>query len=257
MKGRLRKQKNRAGGWITVPTVEADPALGLTEEQARERRAGGWANTPVESPTKSVGTIIRENVCTYFNLIFVLLALCLVAVGSYKNMLFMGIAVANTIIGIVQQIRSKRTIDKLNLLAAPHAAVVREGGVRTIPTAELVRDDIVELHAGDQISADGTVLTGSAQVNESLITGEADAVEKGPGAELLSGSFVVAGTCRARLTRVGADSFAARLTLEAKKDVKVGRSEMMASLDKLIRIIGVLLIPIGGILFSKQYFFMD
>ena len=240
-----------------VPQVTADPEKGLNLSQVKERQHHGWANDPVESPTKTVGQIVRENCCTFFNFIFIVLAALLIAVGSFDDMLFLLIALANTAIGIFQQLRSKQTVDKLNLLAAPRANVVREGSVVSVPAAQLVRDDVAELAAGEQIPADATVLSGQVQVNEALITGEADAIVKNPGDQLLSGSFVVAGRCRARLDRVGADSYAAKLTLEAKKDVTVGKSEMMSSLDKLIRIIGILLVPIGVALFVKEYFFLE
>ena len=240
-----------------VPRVTADPDKGLNLSQVKERQHHGWANDPVESPTKTVGQIVRANCCTFFNFIFLVLAALLIAVGSFDDMLFLLIALANTVIGIVQQLRSKQTIDKLNLLAAPRANVVREGNVVSVPSAQLVRDDVAELAAGEQIPADATVLSGQVQVNEALITGEADAIVKNPGDELLSGAFVVAGRCRARLDRVGADSYAAKLTLEAKKDVTVGKSEMMSSLDKLIRIIGILLVPIGVALFVKEYVFLE
>ena len=240
-----------------VPRVNADPEQGLSLHQVKERQQHGWANDPVESPTKTVGEIVRENVCTFFNFIFVVLAALLIAVGSFEDMLFLLIAAANTGIGIFQQLRSKQTIDKLNLLAAPRANVVREGNLISVPSAQLVRDDVAELSSGDQIPADATVLSGQIQVNEALITGEADAITKAPGDELLSGSFVVSGRCRARLDRVGAESYAARLTTEAKKDVTVGKSEMMSSLDKLIRIIGILLVPIGVALFVKEFVFLE
>ncbi|MGN8897771.1 HAD-IC family P-type ATPase [Flavonifractor sp. HCP28S3_F3] len=240
-----------------VPRVTADPEKGLNLSQVKERQHHGWANDPVESPTKTVGQIVRENCCTFFNFIFIVLAALLIAVGSLDDLLFLLIALANTGIGIIQQLRSKQTVDKLNLLSAPRANVVREGNVVSVPAAQLVRDDVAELSSGEQIPADATVLSGQVQVNEALITGEADAIVKNPGDELLSGSFVVAGRCRARLDRVGADSYAAKLTLEAKKDVTVGKSEMMSSLDKLIRIIGILLVPIGVALFVKEYFFLE
>ena len=240
-----------------VPPLRPDPLVGLTRAQAAQRQAAGWANLPVDAPTRSVGQIVRDNTCTFFNLIFVVLTACLVLVRSFHNMLFLVIAAANTVIGIVQQIRSKRIIDRLNLLSAPLCKVVREGNLEEIPTAQAVRDDVVELAAGDQITADALVLSGTIQVNEALVTGEADAIEKGPGAELLSGSFVVAGRCRACLTRVGADSFAARLTLEAKRSHRAGHSEMMRALDKLIRVIGIALIPVGLLLFAKELWILD
>ena len=240
-----------------VPQVTADPEQGLNLSQVKERQHHGWANDPVESPTKTVGQIVRENCCTFFNFIFIVLAALLIAVGSLDDLLFLLIALANTGIGIIQQLRSKQTVDKLNLLSAPRANVVREGNVMSIPAAQLVRDDVAELSSGEQIPADATVLSGQVQVNEALITGEADAIVKNPGDQLLSGSFVVAGRCRARLDRVGADSYAAKLTLEAKKDVTVGKSEMMSSLDKLIRVIGILLVPIGVALFVKEFVFLE
>ena len=155
-----------------VARLSPDPEQGLTLHQVKERQQNGWANDPVDSPTKTGGQIVRENVFTFFNFIFVVLAALLVAVGSFDDMLFLLIAVANTGIGIVQQLRSKQTVDKLNLLAAPRANVVREGNLISVPAAQLVRDDVAELASGDQIPADATVLSGQVQVNEALITGE-------------------------------------------------------------------------------------
>ena len=240
-----------------VARLSPDPEQGLTLHQVKERQQNGWANDPVDSPTKTVGQIVRENVFTFFNFIFVVLAALLVAVGSFDDMLFLLIAVANTGIGIVQQLRSKQTVDKLNLLAAPRANVVREGNLISVPAAQLVRDDVAELASGDQIPADATVLSGQVQVNEALITGEADAVTKEPGDQLLSGSFVISGKCRARMDQVGADSYASKLTLAAKKDDGPGKSEMMRSLDSLIRFIGIVLIPIGAALFYNQFINQD
>ncbi len=240
-----------------LPVIEADPAVGLDRTQADQRLKGGWANVAVESPTKSEKEIIQGHIFTFFNLIFLVLAAALIAVGAYKDATFIFIAVANTAIGIVQEIRSKRTVDKLTLLASPRGTVIREGVELSLPTNHMVRDDIALFSAGDQISADAVVRAGAVSVNEAMITGEADPLEKKPGDKLRSGSFVVSGSCRAQLTAVGADSYAARLTLEAKKDVKSGQSEMMASLTKLIRFIGIALIPMGAILFWKQYFVLE
>ena len=234
---------------LLTPTAER----GLTEQQAQALQAAGWGNEAVSSPAKSEKQIIRENICTYFNLIFVILAGCLLAVGDIWDMSFLLLAVANTAIGIVQQIRSKRTIEKLTVLTASTAEVIRDGEKRPLPVDQLVREDVVEFTSGAQIPADGIVLTGQVQVNEGLVTGEADAVTKRPGDQLLSGSFVISGRCRSCLNRVGADSYAARLTLAAKKETAPAKSEMMRSLDRLIRFIGVALIPIGIALFYNQY----
>ncbi len=240
-----------------MPRFDPQPDGGLTSAQARDLAEAGWDNRPVDSPTKSDRQIIRENIFTYFNLIFVVLAVCLLLVGDWKDMTFLLIVAANAVIGIVQQIRSKRTIEKLSLLSAARVRAVRDGNVTELPVAHLVRGDVVELTAGCQIPADGPVLTGQVQVNEALITGEADAITKGPGDSLRSGSFVISGKCRARMDQVGADSYAAKLTLAAKKDAGPGKSEMVRSLDHMIRFIGVALIPIGGALFYTQYFTQD
>ena len=183
--------------------------------------------------------------------------MCLIAVGSYKDLMFLAIAVANTLIGIFQEIRSKRTIDKMTLMAVRRYGAIRDGKKQQVSSAELVRDDIVEFGPGDQICADAVVASGQVQVNEALVTGEADQIAKTEGEALLSGSFVVAGHCRARLTKVGAQSYVSRLTLEAKRNVRMAKSEMMQSLTRLIRVIGIALVPMGVALFLKQYRVLD
>lgn len=236
-----------------LPVVEADPELGLTQAQVQARLNAGWSNDPGESPSKSEGQIIKENCLTFFNLIFLILAALLVVAGSYKNMAFLLIAIANTAIGTFQEIRSKRTVDKLTLVAEQPVKTLREGVLIGVRPSLLVRDDIIELTAGDQICADGVVCLGELQVNESLITGEADAIVKRPGDALKSGSFVVAGRARARLTQVGPDAYAAKLSAAAKQDVHATQSEMMRSLDRLIRVVGFALVPVGCILFYRQF----
>jgi cation-transporting ATPase E len=241
----------------TIPAANPSHNLGLDQRAVRLRQENGLANLPVESPTKSEKQIVKENCLTFFNLIFIVLAVCLALVGAFGDMLFLGIALANTAIGIFQEIRSKRTIDKLTLMTARKVPTIRSGKRVMVPSDQLVRDDIVEFAAGDQICADAVVRVGQVQVNESLITGEEDPIMKHPGDVLRSGSFVVSGRCKSQLTQVGADSYAARLTLEAKKDVKTGASEMMAALDKVIRVIGLILVPVGVLLFLKQYKVLD
>lgn len=235
-----------------VPELTPDSELGLSSAQAQERADAGWANLPIDPPGKTVGQIVRSNVFTYFNMLFFFLAACVLAVGSWQNVMFMGVVMANIAIGIVQELRSKRTLDKLTLLTAPQGAVIRDGRRRKIPTSEMVRDDIVEFSAGDQIFADAVVVAGECSANEALITGEADEIKKKPGDELLSGSFVVSGQCRARLTRVGADSFANRLTLEAKAAKPPQQSEMMRSLTRLVQVIGIAIIPLGILMAVKE-----
>lgn len=235
-----------------VQELTPDSELGLSSAQAQERADAGWANLPIDPPGKTVGQIVRSNVFTYFNMLFFFLAACVLAVGSWQNVMFMGVVLANIAIGIVQELRSKRTLDKLTLLTAPQGAVIRDGRRRKIPTSEMVRDDIVEFSAGDQIFADAVVVAGECSANEALITGEADEIKKKPGDELLSGSFVVSGQCRARLTRVGADSFANRLTLEAKAAKPPQQSEMMRSLTRLVQVIGIAIIPLGILMAVKE-----
>ena len=230
------------------------PIHGLTAAEVESRRAAGLTNCPPRSPTKTTGEIVRDNICTYFNLVFLVLALMLLSVGSWLNMGFLGIVFWNTLIGIIQQLRAKKTIDELTLVSAHKVRCLRDGQWVELLSDELVQDDVVEIRAGEQIAADAVVLDGTAQANESLLTGEARPIAKNPGDELRSGSFLAAGHCVARLTKVGAESYAAKLATEAKADGhKVVKGEMMRSLDKLIRAIGIALVPIGAALLYKQH----
>ena len=236
-----------------LPVLEADPQLGLTRDQVEARLSAGWSNDPGESPSKSERQIIQENCLTFFNLIFLILAVLLVIAGSYKNMMFLVIAIANTAIGTFQEIRSKRAVDRLTLVAEQPVKAIRDGVRTEVRPSRLVRDDIIELSAGDQICADAVVRSGEMQVNESLITGEADAIVKGPGDTLKSGSFVVGGRARAQLTQGGPGAYAAKLSAGPKKNVHATESEMMRSLDRLIRVVGFALIPVGCVLFYRQF----
>lgn len=245
--------RNESAQRVLLPRIESPPETGLTDQQAAEKLDAGYGNTPIKSPTKTVGQIIQTNIFTYFNLVFAILASFIIAVGSFRDLMFLPVVVINTLIGIVQEIRSKKTLDKLTVLSEPKADVIRGGRAISIPSNELVLDDVVIFSTGKQISADALILDGTVQVNEALITGEPDEISKSVGDELLSGSFVISGSCRARLQRVGADSFASRLTLEAKKSSKRRQSEMMKSLTRLVQVIGLILVPVGIILFCNQY----
>lgn len=225
---------------------------GLTSAQVRQRVQAGQVNTPPDSPTKSVRRIVLENLFSFFNLIFYVIAGFLIAVGSFEELVFLLVVGANTAIGIIQELHSKKKLDELSLLSAPKATVIRDGTEQTIPTAQLVQDDRILLVAGNQIPADAQVVSGSVQVNESLITGESDEITKGPGSPLLSGSFVVSGRCQAVLTHVGAESYASQLTNEAKKSKKSHLPGMMRSLNRLLLAIGILIVPIGGALYYRQ-----
>lgn len=230
---------------------------GLTDEQVRVRKRSGDQNLPVDAPSKSVAQIIAGNVFTFFNFIFVVLAVCLILVGRYRQMLFMIAVVVNAVIGIVQQIRSKKVVDKLSLVAASRFSVIRNGEQVECPSEELVKDDVVFFKAGCQIPADAVVEEGEIRVSEALITGESDAVYKCKDAELKSGSIVLSGKCLGRLTHVGAASYVSKLTIEAKKKGLGKKSEMMDSLDKILHVIAILLVPLGLLLFWKQHWIMD
>ncbi len=238
---------------IDTETAYISPEQGLSAQQVQERMAAGLANTAVRAESKTVAGIIRDNVFTYFNLIFAVLAVLLIIAGSYKSLTFLPVVIANTVIGIVQEIRAKQVLDKLTVLSAPKALVVRDGAVSEIASELLVRDDIVIFRAGDQICADAEVVSGDAYVNESLLTGESVEIHKGPGSSLLSGSFVVSGECRARLVKVGAESYAAQLTLQAKKMDRKERSEMIRVLGRIVGAAGIIIIPVGLALFAQQF----
>ena len=237
-----------------VPAVDPDPSYGLTAEQVRLRVENGWDNAVSAGVLRSEWQILLRHSLTFFNLIFVVLSLILVLVGSpFTNFGFLGVVVINLIIGIVQEIRAKRAVEKLTLVAAQKLKTVRGGKTEEIRSDELVLDDIVVFRGGDQICADGVVRSGTLQVNESLITGEPDPIEKNPGDELMSGSFVVAGRGAVQLIRVGDDSYAARLSAQAKKDPRAAKSEMMGDLDKLIRFLSVILVPLGILYFIGAF----
>lgn len=239
-----------------LPTTRYNPEYkkGLTSQQVQEHRLHGWTNKAVEPPSKTTKEIVHENVFTYFNLIFVVLAVLLCLVGSFRDLTFLPVIIANTLIGIIQEIRAKQVLDKLTMLNAPRASVVRDGKRTVINAEDLVVDDIVIFKAGDQVCADAEVSAGEVQVNESLLTGEADEITKRKGDKLMSGSFIVSGQCHARLDKVGEDSYISKVTLQAKAMQSKEQSEMIRSLDKLVKCVGVAIIPIGIVLFSQAFF---
>ncbi len=242
-----------------VPTTRYRPDYrkGLTSQQVQEHRLHGWTNRAVESASKTTKEIIHENVFTYFNLIFAVLAVLLCIAGSFRDLTFLPVIIANTLIGIIQEVRAKQVLDKLSMLNAPRSAVVRDGKKKIVDSEELVLDDIVIFKAGSQVCADAEVCAGEVQVNESLLTGESDEITKRRGDKLMSGSFIVSGQCHARLDKVGEDSYIAKLTLQAKEMQEGEQSEMIRSLDKLVKCVGVAIIPIGIILFCQSFFFQN
>ena len=227
---------------------------GLTDEEVRQRVEEGFTNRADISTDKTTKEIVISNVFTYFNLIFLVITILLIMVGSFRNLTFLPIIIGNTVIGIVQEIRAKKTLEKMSLLNAPHADVIRNGSVKQISTEELVKDDVILLTAGKQICADAVVISGNIQVNESLLTGEADEVEKTEGSTLMSGSFVVSGECYARLEKVGNESYISKLSLEAKSMGDNEQSEMIRSINLIVKWVGIVIIPIGLILFWQSHF---
>ena len=227
---------------------------GLTDEEVRQRVEEGFTNRTDISTDKTTKEIVISNVFTYFNLIFLVITILLIMVGSFRNLTFLPIIIGNTVIGIVQEIRAKKTLEKMSLLNAPHADVIRNGSVKQISTDELVKDDVILLTAGKQICADAVVISGNIQVNESLLTGEADEVEKTEGSTLMSGSFVVSGECYAQLEKVGNESYISKLSLEAKSMGGKEQSEMIRSINLIVKWVGIVIIPIGLILFWQSHF---
>lgn len=226
---------------------------GLTPEEVVRRTAQGLTNTQPEPITKSTWEIIRDNTFTLFNLFNLAIAVALILVGAYKNVLFFGVIFLNVLIGIAQELRSKKMVEKLSLIALPKANVIRGGVEKRIPVEELVLDDIIFLEAGAQVSADATVRDGTVEVNESLLTGESEPVVKGEGELLLSGSFIVSGSCHAQVEHIGADNFATKIVLAAKK-YKKSHSGLMEDLNRIVKFTGFFIIPFGLLLVVHSVF---
>ncbi len=230
------------------------PMKGLSDAQVEERAAKGLNNKASDCTGKTIKQIIISNVFTYFNLIFLILVILLCIAGSFRNLTFLPVIIGNTLIGIFQEIRAKKTLEKMSILNAPHAIVIRNGVEKQILSEELVKDDIIRLSASDQICADAVVVQGAIQVNESLLTGESDEIDKKSGSSLMSGSFVTAGQCYARLVNVGDEAYVAKLNAQAKAMGEGEQSEMIRSINRIVMAIGITVIPIGAALFAQGYF---
>ena len=226
---------------------------GLTEEQVKERIEAGQTNADENPNTRTYKQIVKENTLTFFNFLNLVLLVLVLMVGSFKNAFFVCIIIINTLIGIAQEIRAKKTIDKLAILTAKKSIVLREGKKWTVPTEELVLDDVVCLKTGDQVPADARILEGSLEVNESLLTGEADNLPKNPGDELFSGSFVTSGEASCQIIHVGKDNYASQITSEAK-EFKRHNSELRNSLNIILKVISIIIVPLGLLLFYKQFY---
>lgn len=240
-----------------IERVSVSYEEGLNDILVQERIEKGWNNRAVESPEKTNKQIVKENVFTYFNLIFLVLSILLIIAGSYRNLTFLPIIIANTLIGIIQEIRAKNVLSKMNMLHTPCVNVIRNGQRRRISSEELVIDDIVMFSAGNQICADAEIVHGEVRVNEALLTGESDEIVKTVGNRLMSGSVVSSGECYARLILVGEDSYISKLTMEAKRINYKEQSEMIASINKLVLFVGIAIIPIGIALFIQSYLYQN
>lgn len=228
---------------------------GLTTGEARALHEAGEGNVQAAPRSKSVKEIIRGNLLTPANLLCAVLAVLVAVVGSWKNLLFMGVILCNIVIGIVQELRAKAVIDRLTVVAAPDADTLRDGVWVKLPLEELARGDIVRYAAGDQVGADSVVLEGVCRMNEALLTGESDAVERTAGDKLLSGSFVASGHCVARVEHVGAENYAAQIAAGGKR-WKRPDSEILNTIDRIIRVMAAVILPVGAALFVKQWFFV-
>ena len=232
--------------------MEEGSLQGLSSREAEERRSRGEGGTAAEPITKSKGRIIRENVFTLFNFLNFLIAALLAAVGAYSNMLFICIIILNIVIGIFQELKAKKLVDELSILNRPSVRIRRDGQDRKADLGELVRGDLMLLESGDQICSDAEIVEGSLEVNESLLTGESDAVVKKKGSGLLSGSFVISGKAYARVTHVGNENYAAKLAAEVKKEKRV-HSELLGSMRKVTHFTSFLIVPLGILLFLEAY----
>lgn len=225
---------------------------GLTQAEVEERIADGQINAIQDSSNRSVKDIVMGNTLTFFNFINIVLLALVLSVRSYKNMLFIFIIIANTLIGIFQEIKTKITLDKLKILTVSHVDVIRDGVKKSVTVSELVKDDVILLKSGGQIPADGVILDGEVDVNESLLTGESDSIHKTCGSKVLSGSFVTSGKAMCLLTEVGHDCYMEKLSSEAKQ-FKRYKTELQRNLDTILKFISIIIVPLGIILFAKQY----
>ena len=226
--------------------------FGLTNLQVKERISAGLINVDKSISSKSISSIVKDNLLTLFNFINLVLAIAIIYTGSYRNLMFMGVVICNAVVGITQEIRAKKIVDRLNLIASSSAKVIREGKKEKIKLEKVVLDDIICFSRGDQIVADAIIKEGQCEVNESLLTGEPDLILKKAGDMLLSGSYVASGSCKAKVEHIGSDNYASQL-LKGSKFIKKTKSEIMLTLNKIIKIISIAIIPMGALLFYRQF----
>lgn len=235
-----------------VPRLHPDPQQGLSAEQVQERIAAGQQNFDSTPATRTEKQIVLRNICTLFNFVNIIFFVAIIAVGSFKDTLFMAIVAANTAIGIIQEIRAKRSIDSLSFLTAAKAKIIRSGQTVELPIEEIVLDDILILSAGDQVPTDCIAVTGFCETDESFLTGESDAISKNVGDTLLAGSFIVSGSVHARAEHVSSGNYISKISTSAKTTKKKVNSEIMRTMQTIVAVISVALIPISIILFRNQ-----
>ncbi|MCF0142265.1 MAG: HAD-IC family P-type ATPase, partial [Parasporobacterium sp.] len=237
----------------TEEELKKKTITGLTFPEVEERIKAGQVNGDMNVKTKTIKQIIKDNLFTLFNLINLILFVCIIISGSLKNGLFFLVVIWNFLIGVIQEVRAKKTIDKLSILSAPKAHVLRNGEVQTIPVKDIVLGDVMELKNGHQICADAVVLKGSCQVNESLITGESTPIVKNPGDHILSGSYLVSGYVLAEVEHIGADNYVNKITLGAKY-FKKSNSIIMDSVKKIVKVVGIAILPLAALMIWKNFF---
>lgn len=226
---------------------------GLTNREVEEKIALGKVNKINFETSESISTIIKKNIFTYFNVIFMILAILVTFAGAFRNLTFLIVVTINVLIGIFQQIRSKMVLDKLSLLDKCKYSIIRDNKEIIVYSDELVEGDYVKLSSGNQVPADGVLVDGKLFVNESLLTGEQDEREKMVNSNLLSGSFVVSGSAIVKLTNVGDESYSSKIMKESKK-IKENKTEMIKAIDRIVLVAGIVIIPIGLLLFGESYF---
>ena len=226
---------------------------GLTSKEVKERIQKGKVNYDTTTPSKSIKQILIENTCTLFNFINIILGVAIVLVGSYKNLLFLGVVVCNTLISTIQEIRAKKIVDKLSVISSSKAKVIRDGKETEIHIDNIVLDDLIIYELGNQIVADSKIVSGECEVNESFITGEAKTIFKKEGDTLLSGSFIVSGNVKAKVIHVGLDNYTSVISHDAKQMKKEVNSEIMRSLNKIVKYVSIALVPIGLLLLLRQF----
>lgn len=238
-----------------VHVVRYSPSVdeGLSLKQVQERMAQGLTNKTRQNSGKSILKIFIDNICTFFNLIWLIVFVALIAVGAYSNLLFMVVIILNTTIAIVQEIKAKRTVEKLSLVTVPEISVVRDGELRRVSQSKLCLDDVIKLQSGNQIPTDCKVISGNIEVNESLLTGESMAVKKTDGDTLYAGSFLISGGCYARVDKIGKDSYIQKVAIQAKK-FKSPSSNLFKDINTLVKYIGIIIIPLGGLMLLNNYF---